>query len=357
MANDGVVWVLGAGFSRPLGAPLLNDFFSEAEGAQLAHYLSQGECFYGADALERLRAIYKEGKSTHCWSDPEQFLVWLSAAASFDTPSTHPMVKYIHDKLRIEIASMLYSSDSKLVGLRVAHQIAAASVSLGCSWFLEEAEKVPVVVDQAEQWLPYREWAKSLRPGDTVITFNYDRVPDLLQKHCGARFSRPALGESVDERRRLGCTPLLNMHGSVGWLTKADGGIEASDRAVAHVHPDRAILGIPGHGKTRLASEQLMSSWCRGMAAIESAAAVVFVGYRFPESDNKAKCEILGALRRNQKAKLHFVLGDNSPDAGRLQQLLLWTRLDARPSHGIIDQNMKTQDFLVAFDRDGLLAY
>jgi hypothetical protein len=58
------------------------------------------------------------------------------------------------------------------------------------------------------------------------------------------------------------------------------------------------------------------------MLAIKSADAIVFVGYRFPETDNLAKSILLGALKKNANAYVHVVLGSNDPDTARVQSML-----------------------------------
>jgi hypothetical protein len=47
-------------------------------------------------------------------------------------------------------------------------------VAAECAAFLQHVDPT------REQWRPYRRWAASLTPNDTVVTFNYDRVLEML---------------------------------------------------------------------------------------------------------------------------------------------------------------------------------
>jgi hypothetical protein len=62
-----------------------------------------------------------------------------------------------------------------------ALRLAAAEVS----GFLKAADP------KLERWAPYRQWVKTLAKNDTVITYNYDRVPDLLNDESSEKLWIP----------------------------------------------------------------------------------------------------------------------------------------------------------------------
>lgn len=113
-----------------------------------------------------------------------------------------------------------------------------------------------------EQWEPYFDWTSKVGQLDTIISFNYDRVVETLYSTDGSKVSN---------------------------------------------------IGFP--------LEVMMSLWNYAREVIEQADAVVFIGYRFPETDANARRRLLAALRRNGKHDLfvHTVLGP--PDLNRSHQV------------------------------------
>jgi hypothetical protein len=87
------VWILGSGFSKSLGGPLLDDLFSDATSALVdavysdktwAQYSGQADAF----ATSAVRALFREygpvPRGTghqRLWSDAEAFLDYVDAAA------------------------------------------------------------------------------------------------------------------------------------------------------------------------------------------------------------------------------------------------------------------------------------
>lgn len=109
------------------------------------------------------------------------------------------------------------------------------------------------------------------------------------------------------------------------------------------------VVGIPGRDKLEL-SRELKPLWNAAAEAIKEAYAIVFVGYRFPETDNYAKHFLIEAIRsRRQKGPVFIVLGD-SPDIPRLRRMLYWAGVDPRKK--IFNEYQRTEDFLSVFQRD-----
>jgi hypothetical protein len=120
--------------------------------------------------------------------------------------------------------------------------------------------------------------------------------------------------------------------------------------SIAYIHPKRAVIGLPGQHKLNLPTGLLKCIWDPAMAAIEAADAIIFVGYRFPETDNMAKRRLIDALKKNPNAMVHIVLGANNPDMPRLRGMIEWTRSKDR----VRVHEMGTEDFLAVFERSGL---
>lgn len=305
---------------------------------------------------------YTTGKTSGLlWDNPEQFLERVELAVA--NPHT-PTAKHIHSYLGVVRAQLVaerpeLNDPARMLAL--LHTEAVRFVAAACTAFLQPAEEDPKVVTDYELWEPYLAWTNHLHPSDSVITFNYDRVPDLLERSgrvCFAspfhrdfatRLQRRAAGERVIE--------IFHMHGSVNLQYDPEnplGRIEYCDRPVAHTMPERAVLGVPGIRKKQLATGPLKEVWAPATERLAQADVVVFVGYRFPETDSMSKRIIISALKDNPRAHLHMVLGqDLNNDARRVQRMLQWAQ---RPAGGrIVNHYMTAQDFFTVFGRNELL--
>jgi hypothetical protein len=155
-------------------------------------------------------------------------------------------------------------------------------------------------------------------------------VPDILGQIEGCRIQLVQPGEAgsvaeqVSEIRDSDCAPTLTMHGSTN-LMHRDGNVFVEKDFLKAIYRRDAefLMGIPGPGKSAIA-KILRPLWIQARQAIREANMVVFVGYRFPESDAQARSELLRAIRENQSPNLGLqtVLGRNNPDAERLAYLL-----------------------------------
>jgi hypothetical protein len=380
-----VVWILGAGFSVPLGGPLFRDLISPETLRTLRgweHYKDQARRLKPRSdkrvavlpvgvLSEIVCCLYLAGRSDKLWGDAEQFLERLEIAASEPTVL---LAKDIRKCVRDLPQSQELGSEAldimKLfqweVGPDVLHTEAVRFVSGACTAFLLRADENPKVVDESEQWDPYRRWYASLVPGaDSVIVFNYDRVPDILEAHGQrARPRRDVFISPVEHDTDSWAAyapkgvPLYHLHGNVGWKLAGDGRTidvnaarAAPHRAVAYIDPEQAVIGVPGQTKLSLPSGLLKCLWDPAMAAIETADAIVFVGYRFPETDNMAKRRLIDALKKNRNAVIHVVLGASNPDTSRVHGMLEWTqrRVPVRV------HELWAQDFFTVFERQDLL--
>jgi hypothetical protein len=205
-----------------------------------------------------------------------------------------------------------------------ASAAARRMIAAECGAFLVDARL------DGEAWLPYRNWAQSLGPGqETVITFNYDLVIERLATKVPSRFY--FLGPNEDPGAASKAVPVLKLHGSIDWLR-----MQAGDHAEYRTgRPDTEFLDVDGSqlaiaspGPTKLAlSQELRGLWVAAEKAIREADAVVFVGYRFPPSDSMAQERLLAALGGSDSTYLaiHTVLGPgvDQPDSARLRDLLL----------------------------------
>lgn len=341
-----IVWVLGAGFSRPLGGPLLGDLFRPEAWDRLSAYYPEKDYpkLYGpecrvAHALFNYGIAFENGKvamanglangflrgsdGEHIWADAEAFLASLDTAAldpeSAAARRMNALIRKVFDE-----ANPITPSPASIAG--AAKRLIAAE----CSAFLIGADL------KSEMWLPFVSWVKKLAPAHTIITFNYDRVLEHLRNvRNNLVIVHPDSREPEDSVR------VMKLHGSVDWAQRPAGaGIKISveeDRNFPFF-ADTAELAMatPGPAKKAL-NERMFPLWDRAMRALMSADAIVFIGYRFPATDALARDRLLTAIRENDRPYLavHAVLGPNTqePDTVRLHQLLkmtLWRRQEWR---------------------------
>jgi hypothetical protein len=358
-----VAWILGAGFSRPLGGPLLDGLISRPMAGDFLNWtdFNQLRTPQGYDAVhcaEAVHGIYKRGcrvKHSTFWTNPEEFLERLDEAQDTTTLWDFRIRKLVPDappdpppaKPSVSELRALLVHDMKAL-----RREAIRFVSGACSYF---THGVGHKIQTREAWHPYLRWADKLQPQDVILTFNYDNVLDLLAPHMSnVRFQwmvpknqRGDLSQDRDSR----ATRVFHMHGHVGWRRDANGAVLRGDPN-AYVDPDSAVLGMPGPSKRQLSETHLEHVWHLGLHELMNADVVIFLGYRFPESDGMARHRILEALRGRGDARIYIVLGPRNPDVGRVKRMIEWTRPKLDDSVKI--EELWAQDFLHSFERGKL---
>ena len=265
------VWIIGAGFSRPLGGPLLSDLFStktrsqilrrygepgrrlvESPGARLVFWLfdrarntpdmAVGKPRFPRDVehWNELNQIPPFDMQRH-WDNVEEFLVWLDDAANANGIEA----REFHDAL-FGAADCLHEVDSSPWrpprALRPMSPYDAIrrfdhlddddddeprtteAASKHAWWCKIEAKDVwrvaklllaaetSVFVDDEnvgtnERWTPYLSWVAKLSSDDTIISFNYD---------C-------AIESIVRNYHSTGFPKQFGVPASEGWLRSCEG--------------------------------------------------------------------------------------------------------------------------------------
>jgi hypothetical protein len=405
-----IVWILGAGFSQSLGAPLLRELFSQA---QLDRVLGRyGNVFNSVVDLESLRSITRlysagayeighAGAVQTQWRHAEQFLERLDIAADngierqrlalfCDAINQHEHETNRYGKDLFGDMLGLYDSDC----FRTVHLLALKLLAAECCAFLEDANP------DYEIWSPYRRWAELLTPQDTVLTFNYDRVPDILSAFgkihipVPSELLAPQVGQRTTHHAASNAT-VLKLHGCVTWIDEgAEQGPPKIVRAatldqfrgggvanVAALHCERkAQLAIATPGPTKQRRVDRIESttpltgdaeaglnwlWQSAQAAIERADAIVVLGYSLPPTDAYTRAWLLRHIKTgvsnikngfdgaHRSLPIHIVLGPDidSPPIFRLASLFENIR-----GTQVRRARLWVEDFLSAFDRDELAA-
>lgn len=332
------VWILGAGFSRSLGGPLLPDLLSSATNNFVSSLYHKNKFIGGPpeepdDVYRRaalaVRRLYDKYGDTadpgiRLWENAEEFLDQLDAAAENESAASR-----IFRPMTSELNNAPWISGVETPDLRDA---ARRLVAAACCAFLHGANT------NEERWQPYQAWAADLTSSDTVVTFNYDRVLETLG---GFDVVVPAPPEVLTSQvvplvPPLGAKPkVFKLHGSVDWRRELEKPVRYLLASPEYaLECDGVNIGIATPGPTkRLATQELSRLWTDACEHIQRAEVIVFVGYRFPRTDAEARGTLLKAIRENKSPhlELHIVLGPDRriPDVVRLQQLLRYRMASA----------------------------
>lgn len=352
------VWILGAGFSRSLGGPLMGDLLSlSARHLLLTLYRQQisepdAQLIFwlyhcGAGFPEGFPVADLEMRSDRRWHDAEDFLAVLDAGDS--DPAKEALISDVYAQLiNSRHAALLrerYPSVFAGHRLRQPHELLSLAkrvIAASCSGFLHR-----VTLESArakERWLSYQQWLGLLGATDTIITFNYDRVIELLQPTLNG-VTRSAFVAGVNENTEdetraaiAGRPSLLKLHGSVNWSLQG-GRIHSHEWDPALLNGSFELaLATPGDGKMKMAGGTLQRLWNRAESALRDADVATLLGFRFPQADAFPRDRLLGALRENEKEHLqvHVVLGpEQNADVRRVLALLRWP---VRASQATFDQ-------------------
>lgn len=313
------VWVLGAGFSRPLGGPLLPDLFSSASRDRLVAAYGAASQYSGlfSPLAKEVRRLYSvHGKDADLarrrWDDAEQFLETLDVASlcGVGSPSGN-LVRALSELGDVDLTALAAA----------ARRLVAAE----CCAFLKGSDP------KTERWGPFGRWLTSLGHNDSIITFNYDTVVETLARSLNFDRLVPVLpGAGLTDAPKVN---LLKLHGSVNW--QFDGTrfrVHQNDEFVLTCPDDQMVIASPGPNKLAVAN-RLGELWTHAETLLKHATAVVFIGYRFPPSDASSRRRLFTALVQNDQpyVALHAVLGPDrsDPTAVRMRSLLQHSALQA----------------------------
>jgi hypothetical protein len=233
--NRRIVWILGAGFSRSLGGPLLADLFRQRHVHDLRETFPRSRFGTLANESWLVQKVFNEGKNKEkSWTDAEQFLSWVDGGLHTGTSVTKFVERTLGKNSFLVAGS---GSDPS----RAARRALAAE----CHLFLDTNTS-------SESWSPYREWNHCLDRNDTVISFNYDRVVEELLGDATTSILLPG------NRARTDVPRVLKLHGSIDWLIRNSGACErvGVDEALAE---RKDIIAIASPGPTKLGTHRARS--------------------------------------------------------------------------------------------------
>lgn len=328
------VWVLGAGFSRCLGGPLLNDLLNKQSLEMTRRRLKTGwaherEC---DDVVKLFGLGQKEG----LWTNPEEY---IAALGSYDPRHQDAAARLLDEGFASWEGDPQPYSDKKSDYLNHLWIYSIQMVAAQCMSFLSDSRNRP------EAWLPYRRWALSVGRNDVIVSFNYDEAVEAAFMLAKVPLYRPNV--------RLGDRPRDR---EVPTLMKLHGGVEIRDTikrppvkdSIHNLDSNPPLISVPGSSKTDASENEFSELWESASEALATANEVALIGYGLPPSDQIAKAMLLDSLARNKSnPAVDIVLGPGgTPHGTRLVSMLALAGVSTR------DTGVWAEDYLTAVSVD-----
>jgi SIR2-like protein len=386
------VWLLGSGFSAPLGGPLLSDLFRQETREEILPFFPEADYPDLAESLPWVQKAFHLGVSKGLWKNAEQYLAFVDDAYRGASTAKHQRI----GKLIVDATNGKESLDAATSGRHREFQEYRGKVIAGFDRIVKRglASEVSRFLIQnppsSEPWLPYRKWVESLRVGfDTVVTLNYDQVIERASKAAAAETKAKAIareeappphGADAESKLWFGApgehkppsntVPILKLHGSVGWRLKRP---ESGKGYIVDTSPEAAdplksptediAIAAPGGTKSDFVSDHFESLWTIAERALSQAAMLFVIGYSFPDTDPNAQYRLLDAFAAGgagEKAA-HIVLGADITPASRRMLSLIQSTARGRLIHvsestqwkgtgssylNIVRHPLGTQDFI-----------
>ena len=312
------VWILGSGFSKPLGGPLLRDLFRQERFEDALAFFPRADYRGLGDSLPWVQFIFHTGSTEGLWDNAEQFLAYVDESFGGQVRQKRDRLLNLVRRMRIT-EDLLRGSrpDVSLDSLGIPDaldRVVKRALAAECSRFLIGADP-----KTDELWMPYREWIRNLeRDEDTILTFNYDRVVEIAAQATGA----PLWVVSPKRPQRDKTIRLLKLHGSVDWRLLQDPNDKSqmlldeervAENSLLRSPDDIVAIAAPGGSKGRFVAKYLRPLWEAAEQAVREADRLIIVGYSFPDTDPTVAHRFLNAFAEGstRHRQAHIVIGED----------------------------------------------
>ena len=321
------VYIVGAGFSRPLGGPLFTNLLT------MEYWQLHSDVDIPDEIRQCLALLHRAtGRSIDELLGLTDRLNAEELIALLEWSSRNPVTKrarLVCDAFPVVPAKLKYQSNDEF--LRILNIHLKRLIACQCNSFthLFEADSDTIA--------PYKSWIQRLTAEDTIITFNYDTAIETLALTCGIEFPRKP-GQYMSNQARL-----IHVHGCVDWIKSGPG---LSYVPQAYLGDNDLCIGLPGLEKAKITEiEEMKNLWISMRHAIQEADVVSIVGYSMPATDNMARQEILGSLKNGQRVNL--VVGNDVFTSGRMQSMIQpIVGTNELGGSRVMDLKMYAQDYL-----------
>jgi hypothetical protein len=363
--NDHNVYVLGAGFSREAGLPLIADFTMKMRDA-LPWFQSQArdpeaEAIRSVLDFRRRAASAAERVPLDLENIEEIFSL---AAATGDASLNRNIASAIAATLDFTRTSapepesrvLLDATVQSPVAWRKEGQAVRGSQRTDAIYFAPKYDLYALTMAGFVDERPADR-------GDAIITFNYDTLIEEGLARLNVPFSYGFEAELPDFHPSAQCIqvassakpdaiPVLKLHGSVNWATVAENKRLSVFGTYEEVRGQKlSPLLVPPTWRKDPAV-QLSNVWDGAVSALRSATNVIIIGYSIPPTDQHFKYLLAAGLRDNiSLRKVYFI----NPEAAALEKRIGTVLRRGLPVVALIERDtnstLSAMDFLLRINR------
>lgn len=367
------VFILGAGFSKAAGMPLLPEFMSRMRDTlELVDGLPE-ESYKALESVLSQRAMLSRvrEKINIDLDNVEQLFGLIDAA----NPHSSSFLTDEEKAIRKGISATLLSSmkETATTSCQMKNSVAIALEKYGCiSHLTQETLSQPgrtsfVDVD------PYvlfcllvshkldPEASPSSYQEDILITFNYDLVIEKALTTLGLKPDyqlQPIYQPTNIWIGPDGPIPILKLHGSINWsMDSVTRQVSVADPNELISDPNRFPVIVPPTWNKGASFDILDNIWGRAIGALNRATRVFIIGYSMPKSDIFFEHFLAAGLLYNDRLR-SFTVVDPKADQikERLGLLLDKTYFEKRLSFFLgVNQRAGFEDFMGWFDQTAKL--
>lgn len=332
------VYVLGAGASHFAGFPLGKDLLSflKAEWESTRDLISRELGGYFLDFVEMVRPTLPMERILSNGEPDLEFLLSLTEGNRQNGCDRQLHACLIEDIRTVTNKVDISAWDFTRVRLGFAKLVTAAFTYK--SYEIANQSECQVPSDVINTSLA---WTELVKPGDILITFNWDLLQEVLLSKAGKWTCDDGYGIRISPFEPPNYSPsiILKLHGSCNWALshKGDSSLHIDYRnplfycAGVGSEPSRPLgstsdygtsLIIPSYLKDPGEVAVLSPVWQRAHEALKESTDLVVIGYSLPGGDGFAQKFIENALSKNRSLNQVMIVLDGDNDGFRRWQAL-----------------------------------
>jgi hypothetical protein len=347
--NDHNVYVIGAGFSKEAGLPVVSEFFNRTRDS--VQWLRDNHYMREADAVQRVLAFRLKAAAAALRVEldveniEQLFSLVAAQAAAGDLLTTD---------VTLAIAATLEFA-RRVSRHRVVQIHVPPGVTPPLKWRKKEDQSAFLNTSAYEviTGVMAGHWTEKLwDTRDTILSFNYDLTIEEALRGLGISFNY-GLSDSSVHRNESGHDPeskllFLKLHGSMNWSICHEREENLGDWSSVDLYQDFKSLSdarqepllIPPTWR-KVAFGAVSEVWEKAVEALVTATRIIIVGYSMPIIDQHFKYLLAAGLQRNISLRNIIIanpaLGSNHKDYQALRARTFEVFKLEMESRGMID--------------------